>query len=97
VVLVEDGRGALEKLQRERFDMILMDVRMPVMDGIEATKRIRGGEVPAVDPKIPIVALTAHALPGDRERLLAGGMDDYISKPIGLDELDRVLDRFEKE
>lgn len=97
VVLVEDGRGALEQLQRERFDLILMDVRMPVMDGLEATKRIRGGEVASVDPRIPIIALTAHALPDDRDRFLANGMDDYIAKPIEMEELDRVLTLFEKE
>ncbi len=93
VVAVENGRKALEALARDVFDAVFMDVRMPEMDGEEATRRIRRGEVPGLDPRIPIVAMTAHALQGDRERLLAAGMDDYLSKPIQLEALDRVLER----
>jgi CheY-like chemotaxis protein len=70
-----------------------MDVRMPVMDGLEATRRIRGGRVHALDPAVPIVALTAHTLKGDREHFLAAGMNGYLTKPISLDELDEVLDQ----
>jgi two-component system CheB/CheR fusion protein len=64
---------------------------MPVMDGVEATRCIRAGR--AGDPSIPIVALTAYVLKGDRERFLEAGMDDYLSKPISLEELDKVLRR----
>ncbi len=87
----DNGQEALELLRRESFDLVLMDVRMPVMDGLEATRRIRNGE--AGDPRVPIVALTAHALTGDQERLLAAGMSDYLAKPFNLEDLDRVLAR----
>jgi CheY-like chemotaxis protein len=87
------GREALEALAARRYDLVLMDVRMPEMSGEEATRLIRSGRAPGVDRSVPIVALTAHALKGDRERFLAAGMDDYLSKPIDLDRLDRVLDR----
>ncbi len=88
---VENGRQALAALREERFDLVLMDVRMPEMDGAETTRRIRSGE--AGDPAIPIVALTAYALQGDRERFLAAGMDDYVSKPLDSAELELVLER----
>ncbi len=92
VTTVHDGRQALDALARERFDIVLMDVQMPEMHGDEATRRIRAGE--AGDPHVPIVALTAYALKGDRETFLAAGMNDYLSKPIDVQELVRVLDRF---
>jgi CheY-like chemotaxis protein len=91
VTAVENGAEALAALAAEPFDAVLMDVRMPDMDGEEATRRIRNGEVPGADPRIPIIALTAHALKGDRERFLAAGMDDYVAKPIDDKELLRVL------
>ena len=90
VVIVENGQQALEKLRNETFDIVLMDGLMPVMDGEQATKIIRSGQ--AGNPDIPIVAMTAYALQGDRERFLAFGMDDYISKPIDVDELKKVLE-----
>ena len=93
VFVVGDGRAALEELSKGPFDVVLMDVQMPVLDGIEAARRIREGEVPGVPMDLPIIALTAHALKGDRERFLACGMDDYLSKPIDLDELTKVLVR----
>ncbi|EMG35804.1 PAS domain S-box [Desulfocurvibacter africanus PCS] len=91
VTTVQDGRQALEVLAKERFDLVLMDVQMPQMHGDEVTRRIRAGE--AGDPNVPIVALTAYALKGDRERFLAAGMDDYLAKPIDMEELGRVLAR----
>ncbi|EMG36353.1 PAS domain S-box [Desulfocurvibacter africanus PCS] len=91
VTAVENGREAIEALQRERFDLVLMDARMPEMDGEEATRIIRESPPPGVDKDIPIIALTAYALKGDRERFLAAGMDDYIAKPLDLEELDKVL------
>jgi CheY-like chemotaxis protein len=75
-----DGRQAVEVWARESFDLILMDIQMPVMDGFEATEEIRRRENP--DARTPIVAITAHAMTGDRERCLKGGMDNYIAKPI---------------
>ncbi len=82
VVVAGDGRQALQAFERERFDVILMDVQMPGMDGLEATAAIR-----AARSQIPIIAMTAHAMAGDRERCLAAGMDDYISKPIHVEDL----------
>ncbi|MFO7597794.1 MAG: PAS domain S-box protein [Desulfocurvibacter africanus] len=93
VTAVENGRDALDMLAKERFDLVLMDVQMPEINGVEATRRIRAGKVPDADPRIPIVALTAYALKGDREKFMSAGMDDYLSKPLDLKELDRVLER----
>jgi len=90
---VDDGRQALEALGLERFDLVLMDVQMPVMGGLEAVRRIREEPPSGVDPGLPVVALTAYALEGDRERFLAAGMDDYLSKPIQPQELTRILKR----
>lgn len=93
IVAVENGAEALAALAREPFDAVFMDVRMPEMDGEEATRRIRDGEVPGADPSIPIIALTAFALKGDRERFLAAGMTDYLSKPFEMEELNQVLEK----
>ena len=79
VVSANNGRRALDKLETDEFDVVIMDVQMPEMDGLEATRRIR------TDPRwasLPIIAMTAHAMQGDRERCLEAGMNDYISKPI---------------
>src|SRR5258708_27364824 len=82
-----------EILEAEQFEAILMDVQMPEMDGFETTAAIRGKE--AISGKhIPIVAMTAHAMKGDRERCLEGGMDEYISKPVNAEELMEELERF---
>jgi PAS domain S-box-containing protein len=86
VQVAGDGREALEKLGTADFDLILMDVQMPVMGGFEATAAVREIEK-STGKHIPIVALTAHAVPGDRERCLAAGMDAYVAKPIHPDEL----------
>jgi PAS domain S-box-containing protein len=91
---VEDGRAALEALSRRRFDLVLMDVQMPVMDGITATRRIRDEASPVLDHRVPIVALTAHAMAEDREVCLAAGMNDYLSKPIQPDKLAAVIERW---
>ena len=91
VYTTENGRQVLEQLATGPFDLVLMDLRMPVMDGLEATRRIRQGE--GGQPGVPIVALTAHGLPGDRERFLQEGLDGYLAKPLNIDELDQVLAR----
>ncbi len=92
VAVAADGRLALDALRRDCFDLVLMDVQMPVMDGFEATAEIRRleGASQGTNPKynrIPIIAMTAHAMTGDRERCLAAGMDGYVSKPIDVRDL----------
>ena len=90
--IVKNGKEVLELLEKESFDLILMDIQMPVIDGIEATKKIRENEETS-NEHIPIIAITAHALKGDRERFLEIGMDDYISKPMNSKELFEVIER----
>jgi two-component system, sensor histidine kinase and response regulator len=92
VVPVENGRLALLALERDRFDLVLMDLQMPEIGGLEATQLIRERER-ATGGHVPIVALTAHALKEDRERALAAGMDDYVSKPIRREQLFEVIER----
>ncbi|MBW2118500.1 MAG: PAS domain S-box protein [Deltaproteobacteria bacterium] len=92
VVVSLNGRKALEAYEREWFDLILMDVQMPEMDGLEATRAIREKEKER-GGHIPIVAMTAHAMKGDREKCLSAGMDDYVPKPIKADELFSVVER----
>jgi signal transduction histidine kinase/PleD family two-component response regulator/HPt (histidine-containing phosphotransfer) domain-containing protein len=91
----ENGETAVAAIQAEPFDLVLMDCQMPVMDGYEATRRVRAWESAAPDgaprPRVPIVAMTANALLGDREKCLAAGMDDYLAKPIKRDVLAAVL------
>lgn len=87
-----NGLEVLEALEKQPYDLILMDVQMPELDGIETSRRIRA--LQTYGPKI--IAMTAHALDGDRERCVAAGMDDYISKPVRLEELRAKLIRFEK-
>lgn len=90
VEVVDSGAGALEILGRSRFDLVLMDCQMPRMDGYEATRLIRwGGHV--LDPRVPVVALTANAMPGDREKCMAAGMDGHIAKPFAARDLDALL------
>jgi signal transduction histidine kinase/CheY-like chemotaxis protein len=85
------GVEALQAMQEDRFDCILMDIQLPEMDGMEITRRIRNGESGVNTPQIPIVALTAHAMVGDREKFLAAGMDDYIPKPVRKKSLVQAL------
>ncbi|MGE3805354.1 MAG: response regulator, partial [Gemmataceae bacterium] len=93
VVVADNGRRAVEAVRSQPFDLVLMDVQMPEMDGFQATTAIRAAE--GTGPRhLPIVAMTAHALKGDRERCLEAGMDDYISKPIRPDALWEVLEKF---
>lgn len=89
VVVATNGEEALQQLSENDFNLILMDIQMPLMDGIEATKRIRAQ---VKYRQLPIVALTAHAIKGDQERFMTAGMDAYISKPIQLDQFYAVID-----
>ena len=91
VVAVSNGREAVEKYEKGYFDLVLMDVQMPEVDGFEATQRIRKIEKQK-GGHIPIVAMTAHAMKGDREKCLAAGMDEYVPKPIKTQELHNVIE-----
>jgi len=97
VRLAGSGSQVLEQLCQEPADLVLMDIQMPEMDGAEATRRIRDGEAGEAARGMPVVALTAYSMKGDRERFLSAGLDDYVSKPVDVDELfmvmRRVLDR----
>ena len=86
ITVVDNGRDAVAAVRREPFDVVLMDVQMPGMSGVEATEAIRDAERGSTI-HVPIVAMTAHAMKGDRERFLAAGMDDYVSKPLRIDEV----------
>jgi CheY-like chemotaxis protein len=91
VVVAGTGLEALQALEKGSFDLVLMDVQMPEMDGLEATAVIREREKGSGLHQ-PVVALTAHAMKGDREKCVAGGMDGYLSKPIRPQELDQLLE-----
>ena len=92
VTLAANGQDALALLVKDDFDVIFMDIQMPVLDGVEATKAIRDKGQFGAKAAIPIIAITAYAMVGDRERILAAGMDDYISKPTTLAELARIIE-----
>ena len=89
VVIADDGKEAVEKTLQESFDLIFMDIQMPVLNGLEAAKKLREEGITT-----PVVALTAYAMPEDRDKCMAAGCDDYISKPIDHDELRRVLSKY---
>jgi CheY-like chemotaxis protein len=93
VAVAGNGKAALEALQAQEFDVILMDVQMPEMDGLQATAAIRKGEIKN-GKHIPIIAMTAHAMTGDKERCLEAGMDDYITKPIRPEQLVDMVERY---
>src|SRR6266849_3243890 len=93
VVVAANGREALAAMEKESYDIVLMDIQMPEMDGLEATAAIREKEKGSGIHQ-PVIAMTAHAMKGDRERCLAGGMDGYLSKPIRLQELDELLETY---
>jgi CheY-like chemotaxis protein len=94
VTVVSNGEEALNSRKDNEYDIIFMDIQMPIMGGVEATKNILSFEENSKRKHIPIVALTANALEGDREKYMAIGMDAYLSKPMDLDELKKVLNRF---
>jgi CheY-like chemotaxis protein len=90
--MTASGREALEALVKDRFDLVLMDVQMPEMDGLQATVALREKEKDKGDGfHQPVIALTAHAMKGDQERCLTAGMDGYLTKPIAPQELDAIL------
>jgi PAS domain S-box-containing protein len=91
VQTANNGRIACELVAQQRFDVVLMDVQMPEMDGFAATAKIRARQD---QPRLPIIAMTAHAMTGDRERCLAAGMDDYLTKPLKIEELSATITRW---
>jgi two-component system sensor histidine kinase/response regulator len=93
VAVACNGREALDALEKEKFDLVFMDVQMPEMDGMEATAAIREKEKNSGLHQ-PVIALTAHAMKGDRDKCLAAGMDGYLTKPIRPQELDEILEDY---
>ena len=91
VVSVSNGQEALHELESAHFDVVLMDIQMPVLDGVEATRRIRA--MTGSRARVHIVALTAYAMEGDREKFLSADMDDYVTKPVSQEDLMRALER----
>jgi len=94
IVEASNGQEALEKTTTETVDLMAIDLNMPGMDGYEAARRIRALEAQTSRPRTPIVAVTAHALTGDREECLKAGMDDYLSKPVSERRMADVLTRW---
>ncbi len=92
VQIVPNGQEAVEMYKSKRFDMILMDINMPIMDGLAATKIIRNIEKDYY--AVPIIALTANSIAGDKEKYLTEGMDDYLSKPININNLKSILKKY---
>ncbi|NCC06085.1 MAG: response regulator, partial [Proteobacteria bacterium] len=88
-----NGLEAVRILENEDLDLVLMDIQMPLMDGVEATRRIRANRSLGNKSRIPIIAVTAFAMTGDRERFLDAGMDDYIPKPVNMNSLLEAMDR----
>jgi CheY-like chemotaxis protein/HPt (histidine-containing phosphotransfer) domain-containing protein len=94
---VANGLEAIKALESIPYDLVLMDVQMPEMDGLQATRRIRDTQSAVLNHNIPIIAMTAHAMQSDRERCLQAGMNDYLSKPVNLQALAEVLERWLSE
>ncbi len=94
ITVAENGKEAIEAVRKGGFDLVLMDIQMPIMGGIEATKAIRKMETESSLPYLPIIALTANALKGDREKYLTAGMDDYLSKPFKPEDIQKILSKW---
>ena len=84
---MKNGAELLDALQKDKFEIVLTDISMPVMDGTTVARIIRSGERVGIDPDIPIIAMTAHAFAEDRERYMATGINGYVTKPIALEDL----------
>jgi CheY-like chemotaxis protein len=93
ITIVPDGQSCVERFRSEKFDLVLMDISMPILGGVEATTEIRRYEIANCFPRTPIIAITASAMTGDRECFLASGMDDYVAKPYRPQELDVILQK----
>jgi CheY-like chemotaxis protein len=95
VTAVTNGREAVDAAALHEFDLVLMNISMPEMNGIDATRAIRRGDGHRCSPEVPVVAITGHAMEGDRERFLKLGVDDYLPKPFGLKDLATVLRKWQ--
>jgi len=91
---VVNGAEAVAAVASVAYDLVLMDMQMPEMDGLDATRQIRGPQSAALNPQLPIIAMTASAMQGDQEKCLAAGMNDYVSKPVNPASLALVLDQW---
>lgn len=94
VEVAENGEQALDMLSKQRFDLVFMDCQMPIMDGYDCTREIRSSTSSVINHRVPIIALTANAMRGDREACLAAGMDDYISKPVEAETIHQMLKKW---
>ena len=92
-----NGEQALSILKNTEFDLILMDCQMPIMDGYEASTKIRSNESDVLNHNVPIIAMTANAMKGDREKCLASGMNDYIAKPVNLEIIKKTIEPWIKQ
>ncbi|MBF0242409.1 MAG: response regulator, partial [Desulfamplus sp.] len=95
--VVFNGREAIEVLKTNNYDILLMDCQMPELDGYEATRLIRKPKTGVIDSSITIIAMTANAMQGDREKCLQAGMNDYLAKPIRPEPLNRILEKWLQE
>jgi len=95
--VARNGQEAMERFSPGKYSIIMMDVEMPVMNGYEVTRHIRAFEKAETAIPVAIIAMTAHAMKGDREKCIAAGMDDYIAKPFSLDQLQAVLLKYLKK
>ena len=93
VDIAENGQKALECLREKNYDLVLMDCQMPVMDGYEATRRLRANQPSVLNPRIPVIAMTANARQSDREHCMEVGMSDFIAKPINQNQMFEVIER----
>ena len=94
VDVVVDGRKAVDAIATTAYDLVLMDMQMPGMDGLDATRLIRAAHTGANHPRLPIIAMTANAMQKDREKCLEAGMDDYLVKPVTPESLAHMLERW---
>jgi CheY-like chemotaxis protein len=92
VTLAQNGEEGLRAVMQQAFDLVFMDMQMPVMDGLEATRSIRAFEIAQGRPRLPVVAMTANAMDSDRQACADAGMDDFLSKPFKADSLRQILD-----